>query len=142
MQILSKSFVCLFIFQGKTDEISNDSNVNVSFCGSMSGEWVSISGKASVSTDRTLVKQHYSPMLRSWMGDLGDGKHDGGPDDPRIGIIRVKPVTVTYVISNATIVGKAFEAVRGVVTGSPPDINALRELSQAEVDQARKLQVE
>jgi general stress protein 26 len=46
------------------------------------GEWVSISGKADLSNDRSLVHKYYSPTLKAWLGDLGDGTHDGGPNDP------------------------------------------------------------
>ena len=46
------------------------------------GEWVSISGNAELTNDRMKVHKFYSPTLRAWLGDLGDGTHDGGPDDP------------------------------------------------------------
>lgn len=69
------------------------------------------------------------------MGDLGDGKHDGGPDDPRIGIIRVKASTAQYAVSNGTQVGGLVELAKGVVTGSSPNVNKLRHLSEAEIQQ-------
>ena len=46
------------------------------------GEWVSISGKAELSKDRPKVEKYYSPTLKAWLGDLGDGIHDGSPNDP------------------------------------------------------------
>jgi hypothetical protein len=46
------------------------------------GEWVSISGNAELSNDREKVHKYYSPTLKAWLGDLGDGTHDGGPNDP------------------------------------------------------------
>lgn len=88
-------------------------------------------------TDRSLVKQHYSPTLKAWLGDLGDGTHDGSENDPRIGIIRVKTVSITYAISNATIIGKVAQLAEGVVTGSPAKVNKLREVSSQEVQQYR-----
>lgn len=48
----------------------------------LQGEWVSISGKAELSKDRTKVAKYYSPTLKAWLGDLGDGIHDGSPNDP------------------------------------------------------------
>lgn len=36
-----------------------------------------------------MVRNQYSPALKAWLGDLGDGKHDGGPEDPRISVIKV-----------------------------------------------------
>ena len=67
------------------------------------------------------------------MGDLGDGKHDGGPEDPRIGMIAVKAVTATYAITNQSYVSRSMEVAKGIVTGSAPNVNMLRELSEEEL---------
>lgn len=117
---------------GKTDDLKSDPDINIAFLNS-SGEWASVSGKATISTDRSLIHKHYSPALKAWMGDLGDGKHDGGPDDPRIGIISVKAMTATYAITNQSFVGRGVEIAKGTVTGEAPKVNKLRELSEAEL---------
>ena len=88
-------------------------------------------------TDRELVKKHYGQHLKAWLGDLGDGVHDGGENDPRIGIIRVKMTTAHYAISHKTIIGQMAQIAQGVVTGKPAAVNKLRELSEAEVRQWR-----
>ena len=119
---------------GKTDDLKDDSAVNIGFINS-SGEWASISGHATIETDRAVVKKHYSPALKAWLGDLGDGKHDGGPEDPRIGIIRVKTATAQYAVSNRTQVGGLIELAKGVATGQSPNVNKLRQISEAEVKQ-------
>ncbi|KAF2819520.1 hypothetical protein CC86DRAFT_412828 [Ophiobolus disseminans] len=119
---------------GKTDDLKEDASVNIGFITS-SGEWASISGHASIETDRAIVKKHYSPALKAWIGDLGDGKHDGGPEDPRIGIIRVKASTAQYAISNRTQIGGLVELAKGVATGSSPNVNKLRHLSEGEIQQ-------
>ncbi|KAH7410369.1 bli-3 protein [Phaeosphaeria sp. MPI-PUGE-AT-0046c] len=119
---------------GKTDDLKDDSSVNIGFITS-SGEWASISGHASIETDRAVVKKHYSPALKAWIGDLGDGKHDGGPEDPRIGIIRVKAATAQYAVSNRTQIGGLVELAKGVATGQSPNVNKLRHISEAEVKQ-------
>jgi len=121
---------------GKTDDLASDSDINIGFLNS-SGEWASISGKASVGTDRADVKKYYSPALKAWIGDLGDGIHDGGPDDPRICIIRVKTVTAQYAISKRTMIGGLVEVAKGVATGEAPSVNKLRHLDEAEVAQWR-----
>jgi len=121
---------------GKTDDLEAHSEVNLGFLNN-SGEWGSISGKATVVTDRDEVKKHYSPALKAWVGDLGDGKHDGGPEDPRIGLIKVKSHTVQYALSRRTIVGEAIELVKGVTTGDSPSINKLRHISEQELSQWR-----
>ncbi|KAM7195310.1 putative BLI-3 blue-light-inducible Bli-3 protein [Naviculisporaceae sp. PSN 640] len=123
---------------GKTNELKSDSHINISFL-NMTGDWASISGVASVITDRALVKKHYSPQLKAWLGDLGDGVHDGSENDPRIGIIRVKMVTAHYAISNANMLNRMAQVAQGAVTGKPAHVNKLREISEAEVKEWRSL---
>ncbi|KAJ4375266.1 hypothetical protein N0V83_002352 [Neocucurbitaria cava] len=119
---------------GKTDDLKEHKSVNIGFINS-SGEWASISGHATVETDRAVVKKHYSPALKAWIGDLGDGTHDGGPEDPRIGIIRVKASTAQYAVSRRTAVGGFVELAKGIATGEAPSVNKLRHISEAEVQQ-------
>jgi len=121
---------------GKTDDLASDPKINISFL-NMSGEWASISGEASILTDRSVVHKYYSPALKAWLGDLGDGKHDGGPDDPRIGVIKVTAVTVTYATARKWAIGRGVEMVKGVVTGEAPAVNKLREISEDELSQWR-----
>lgn len=121
---------------GKTDDLKADSDINIGFINS-SGEWASISGKADIVTDREAVRKHYSPQLKAWLGDLGDGKHDGGPEDPRIVLIKVKTVTAQYAISNRTAVGSLVEVAKGAITGEAAQVNKLRHISEAEIQQCR-----
>ena len=121
---------------GKTDDLKEHKSVNIGFINN-SGEWASISGHASIETDREVVRKHYSPALKAWIGDLGDGTHDGGPEDPRIGIIRVKASTAQYAISKKTQIGGFVELAKGIATGESPSINKLRQISEAEIQQYR-----
>ncbi|WPH00534.1 Protein bli-3 [Acrodontium crateriforme] len=121
---------------GKTDDLDANSSVNLGFLNS-SGEWASISGTAAVETDREQVRKYYSPALKAWLGDLGDGKHDGGPEDPRIAVIKVKASTVQYSISRKNIVTAAIDVAKGAVTGETPAINKLRHISTEELQQWR-----
>ncbi|CAF9905116.1 MAG: BLI-3 blue-light-inducible Bli-3 protein [Heterodermia speciosa] len=119
---------------GKTDDLNSDPKINIAFLNS-TGEWASVSGEADIITDRETVRKYYSPALKAWLGDLEDGTHDGGPEDPRIGVIKVKAKTATYAIATRTAVGRAIEIAKGTVTGSAPNVNKLRELSEEELDQ-------
>jgi len=121
---------------GKTNDLDADSSTNVAFLDS-SGQWASISGTASIDTDRAIIKKHYSRQLKTWMGDLGDGKHDGGPDDPRIGAIRIKSKTITYSFFKRSAVGRTVEIAKGAVTGETPGFNYIREFDEAELNQWR-----
>ncbi|KAH6717093.1 hypothetical protein BKA61DRAFT_573151 [Leptodontidium sp. MPI-SDFR-AT-0119] len=117
---------------GKTSDIDSDSHINISFLNS-SGEWASVSGKAAILTDRSVVKKYYSSALKAWLGDLGDGKHDGSENDPRIGVIRVEAVTATYAVVRKNAVSRAAEMAQGVITGKAPAVNKLRELSEQDI---------
>lgn len=119
---------------GKTDDLESDPKINLAFLAS-SGEWASISGQASIETDREKVRKYYSPALKAWIGDLGDGKHDGGPEDPRICVIKVKAITAQYAISRRTAIGGFAEFAKGVVTGEAPQVNKLRKLEDSELEQ-------
>lgn len=121
---------------GKTDDLDANPEVNLGFLTS-SGEWASISGNAAVETGREKVHKYYSPALKAWLGDLGDGKHDGGPDDPRIVVIKVKSNTVQYATSRKTLIGSAIDVAKGAITGEAPAINKLRHLDESELQQWR-----
>lgn len=121
---------------GKTDDLEAHSEINLGFLNN-AGEWASISGKATIETEREKIRQYYSPALKAWLGDLGDGKHDGGPEDPRIGLIKITSKTAQYATSGANIITSNIELVKGMVTGEAPAVNKLRYLSEEELQQVR-----
>ncbi|KAL8842922.1 MAG: hypothetical protein Q9170_000326 [Blastenia crenularia] len=123
---------------GKTDDLKSDSTINIAFLDS-EGQWASVSGEASIVTDRETVRKYYSPTLKAWLGDLGDGTHDGGPEDPRIGVIKVNAKTATYAISAKGMIGRGIEVAKGTVTGQAPNVNKLREINEDEIQEWRKL---
>lgn len=121
---------------GKTDDIASDSHINIAFLDN-SGQWASISGTSQIITDRSVVEKYYSPALKAWLGDLGDGKHDGGPKDPRIGIIKVKTNTITYAINHKSSIARGVEVAKGAVTGNAASVNKLREITPEEIEKCR-----
>jgi general stress protein 26 len=121
---------------GKTDDLASDSHVNISFL-TYNGSWASISGTASVETDRATVKKYYTPTLKTWVGDQGDGVHDGSENDPRIGVIKVKAVTATYALPKGTPLGRGVEMIKGAITGETADVTQLREINEQEISQWR-----
>jgi len=110
--------------------------VNVSFLNA-SGEWASVAGTCAVVTDRELVKKHYTPALRAWFGDLGDGTNDGSENDPRLGIIRVHTSSASYSLVGKNMIGRIAEVVQGAVTGKVAEVNRIREISVDEATQWR-----
>jgi general stress protein 26 len=116
----------------KLDELGFDPNVNLSYYRDGSREWVSVSGTATVSQDRRAIRDLYQPDWKAWFGDEG-GERDGGPDDPRLALILVEVNSVTYLKVDKPKPLVLFEVVKGMVTGTPPNIGKQREVSGAEV---------
>lgn len=83
------------------------------------------------------MHKYYSPALKAWIGDLGDGKHDGGPDDPRICAIKVTALTAQYATAKRTAIGGFVEFAKGVVTGESPDVNKLRYIDEEELSKCK-----
>lgn len=83
------------------------------------------------------MRELYSPGLRAWFGDLGDGVHDGGPEDPRIGVIRVEAKTATYALASGSSLGRGVAMVKGAITGEAPKVTDLRELGEEEVQECK-----
>lgn len=111
--------------------------VNMSFLDPISGAWASISGTAHLISSPEIVEKYYSPTLKAWLGDMGDGVHDGGPNDPRIGVIRLEAKIATHVLARRGIMGRAVDEVKGAVKGDVPSINSIREMSQGELAECK-----
>ena len=67
----------------KIAEIVVDPNVNLSYFKARTKEWVSVSGSARISRDRSKIRELYEPTWKVWFPDQG-GDRNGGPDDPPI----------------------------------------------------------
>ena len=114
----------------KFEEIARDPHVNVSYYRDRTREWVSVSGRAILTKDRDLIDALYQPDWKMWLGDTGDGKRDGGPHDPRIALILVEADSVTYSKKDRPTPMVLFQLMKGMVTGEPPKVADLRELSR------------
>lgn len=122
------------LFSGKTMDLTvHPKEVNMSFLDPVSGAWASISGTASVVSDPASVQKYYSQALKAWIGDMGDGVHDGGPTDPRIGVIKLEAKLATHVTPKKGMLGRAVDTVKGAVQGNIPEINSIRELTAEEL---------
>ncbi|CED83196.1 Pyridoxamine 5'-phosphate oxidase-like, FMN-binding domain [Phaffia rhodozyma] len=124
---------------GKFDGIEKDKHVNISYYNSDNTSWVSIAGVANISNDRERIKELYSPHLKAWFGDLGDGKHTGEADDPRIELIEVTPKEIRYFVEQKNIVTKSIDIVTSAVTGSVAQPGKLVVLNGHELETAKKI---
>jgi general stress protein 26 len=120
----------------KMDELQHDPHVNVSYYRDKTREWVSVSGTARTVTDRARIHELYRPDWKAWFPDDGPGR-DGGPDDPRLTLIAVDAHSVVYMVSNTPRPVVLFEVVKGIITGTQPDVGETHMLSGSEIHAAR-----
>ena len=116
----------------KIDEIKHDPNVNLGYYNDGTKEWVSVSGTATISQDRALIRKLHQPDWKAWFEDEG-GNRDGGPDDPRLALIVVDARTVHYMKAKHSRPVTLFEIARGLVTGDTPDLGREEHLSSREL---------
>ena len=116
----------------KLDELAIDPHVNCAYYNNKSREWVSVSGVARVSKNRSRIRQLYKEDWKAWFGDEG-GDRDGGPNDPRLALIMVEADSATYMKVNKSRPVVLFEVLKGMVTGSRVDIGEVKEISGAEL---------
>jgi general stress protein 26 len=69
-------------------EIATDNTVQLLFQASAHSGFLTIDGKATISTDKQKIKELWEPVIKTWF--------TGGVDDPRITVIKVIPQTGYY----------------------------------------------
>ena len=110
----------------KIGEVDLDPRVSLAYYKDY--EWVSVSGIATISTDRDMIRELYKPDWKMWFGDEG-GARDGGPDDPRLALVLVDATSVVYGKRNKSKPLALFEVVKGLVTGEEPDVADVERIS-------------
>lgn len=116
----------------KIEEIEQDSHVSLGYYDSGTREWVSVSGTAKITQDRAKIHELYAPDWKAWFSDEG-GEKNGGPDDPRLALILVDAHSVHYMKAKYSRPRALFEYMRGVATGTQPDIGREERLSPSEL---------
>lgn len=68
--------------------IATNSSIKLYFQGSAHSDFLYLEGEASISGDKSKIKEYWNPMLKTWFTE--------GEDDPRISVIAVTPSTGYY----------------------------------------------
>lgn len=135
-----------FLFLGnkhsrKFQDLEKNKEVQITFQDSRTQDWISITGTATTTSNSDpRIEDVWSQGTRAWFGDLGDGKHTGGPEDPRMTLIEIKSKYVVYYKVTVGLVGMAKEVVGAAVTGGVANTGVLRELSEQDLEKARSMQ--
>jgi general stress protein 26 len=120
----------------KIDELVADPNVSLAYYNVKTWEWVSVSGTATISTDREMIRALYKPDWKAWFGNEG-GDRDGGPEDPRFALLLVDATSVMYGKRNKPKPLALFEVIKGMVTGQEPDVSDVRRIGPREMAKGR-----
>jgi general stress protein 26 len=67
----------------KNSELTMDPEVHLDFQGSAHSDFLYLKGRASLSKDKTIIKDLWEPALKTWFTE--------GENDPRISVIKVIP---------------------------------------------------
>lgn len=122
----------------KFKDLENDKQAQITFQNSSSQDWASITGEVTTaSNDDPRIKELYSSAISAWFGDLGDGKHNGTADDPRMALIEVKPNYISYWKSTVSSLGFLKEVGVAAMTGKVADTGVQRELFSKDIEAAR-----
>lgn len=113
----------------KLRDIAHDPHVNLAYYRSGSYEWVSASGVARVSKDRSKIQELYAPDWRAWFGNEGDPRH-GTPDDPRIVLIGIDVHAAVFLEVNKPKPVVLFELAKGWFTGERVEAGETHTLTQ------------
>lgn len=125
----------------KFQDLAANKEVQITFQDSKTQDWISISGTATTTSNSDpRIKEVWSRGAAAWFGDLGDGKHDGSASDPRMSLIEVKSKYVTYYKTEVGALGYVKEVVGAAITGGVANTGVLRELGEADLEQARRME--
>ena len=97
----------------KNNELAIDPEVHLYFQGSAHSDFLYLKGTASLSSDKTKIKELWEPLLKTWFTE--------GENDPRISVIKVIPDNGYYWDTKH---GNAIAAVKmmfGAVVGNTFD---------------------
>jgi general stress protein 26 len=116
----------------KLSELEADSRVNLGYYKDRTREFVSVSGTAQVTQQRSKIHELYQADWKAWLGKESETR-DGGPDDPRIALIAVTPQSASYLKLDRPAPLVLFSVLKGIVTGEPPHVGEVGKLDREEL---------
>lgn len=72
----------------KNEEIKQDENVQLIYSKASDSHFLSVSGKASITRDKTKINELWNKWAEAWF--------KGGKDDPRLTVVCVEPIDAHY----------------------------------------------
>jgi general stress protein 26 len=96
----------------KVAEVGADHQVGVSYADSGKQDYVSLSGTATLVTDKASIEAHWSEAMRTWFPK--------GKDDPEVALLKVTVEAAEYWDAPNSTMVHAYGYVKAVMTGEPP----------------------
>ena len=103
----------------KDEEIAQNPSVNLSFADAGSLKYVSVTGSAEVSNDRTKIKQLFSTPAKAWWNSA---------DDPNIRVLKITPDDAEFWDSPGAMISYVKMAT-AAISGKRPDIGDNRKVA-------------
>ena len=97
----------------KNEELSEDPAVQLLFQGGAYSDFLTIYGKATISTDKEKIAELWDPMMKTWFTE--------GQDDPRITVIKVTPIDGYYWDTKNGMAIALIKRVVGAIKGETID---------------------
>jgi general stress protein 26 len=95
----------------KVDEVGRVPKVNASFADVDAQLYASLTGRAEVVRDRSMIEQHWKPQLRAWFPE--------GVDTPDIALLKVTVERAEYWDGSQSLVAHAVGLVSSLLKGEP-----------------------
>ena len=95
----------------KVDEVSQERDVHLTFAHPGKESYVDVWGTASVTTDKGLIKEKWTPVVKAWFPK--------GQEDPNVALLKVKPADVYYWDAESGKMVEFFKMAVAAVTGNP-----------------------
>lgn len=103
----------LWFLSGRTSahnrQIARNPRVQLIFANTSSSEFLNLHGIATISTDRALLRRHWTPIAKTWFHE--------GLDDPEATVVKVRIESGHYWDTRYGKVVSLFEVAVGALTG-------------------------
>ena len=96
----------------KVSELVRDPRILLDYADEDGQNYVSLVGRAQVTTDKAKSKELWQEVLRTWFPD--------GPEDEHIALVRVEVDSAEYWDSPSSAMVHAYGYVKARLTGEPP----------------------
>lgn len=93
----------------KVEEVETDKTVHLVYAHPGKSSYLDVWGSAQVNTDKSLMKEKWSPVVKAYFPD--------GVDDPNLGLLKVKPTDVYYWEAETGKMVQFLKQAASIVTG-------------------------